>query len=49
MKELGERLRELRKSNGVSLEEASNDLMITPKELECLENGNIKVFKEHAV
>ncbi len=46
MKELGERLRELRKSNGVSQEEASNDLMITPKELDCLENGNFKVFKD---
>ena len=46
MKELGERLRELRKSNGVSLDEASNDLMITSKELECLENGNFKVFKD---
>lgn len=46
MKELGERLRELRKSNGVSIEEASNDLLITPKELDCLENGNFKVFKD---
>ncbi len=46
MKELGERLSNLRKSNGVSLEEASNDLMITEKELECLENGNFKVFKD---
>ena len=46
MKELGERLSILRKSNGVSLEEASNDLMITEKELECLENGNFKVFKD---
>ena len=46
MKELGEELRILRKSNGVSKEEASQDLGITTKELECLENGNFKVFKD---
>ncbi len=46
MKELGEELCTLRKNNGVSREEASNDLGITPKELECLENGNFKVFKD---
>ncbi len=46
MKELGENLRLLRKSNGVSLLEASNDLSISEKELECLENGNFKVFKD---
>ena len=46
MKELGERLSNLRKSNGVSLSEASQDLMVTEKELECLENGNFKVFKD---
>ena len=46
MKELGEELRILRKSNGVSREEASNDLGISLKELECLENGNFKVFKD---
>ena len=46
MKELGEEFRILRKSNGVSKEEASNDLGITEKELECLENGNFKVFKD---
>ena len=46
MKELGEQLSILRKNNGVSKEEASNDLGITEKELECLENGNFKVFKD---
>ena len=46
MKELGEELSILRKSNGVSLLEASQDLGITDKELECLENGNFKVFKD---
>ncbi len=46
MKELGERLSLLRKSNGVTLKEASNDLGIDEKELESLENGNFKVFKD---
>ena len=46
MKELGEELSALRKSNGVSKEEASDDLGITLKELECLENGNFKIFKD---
>ena len=46
MKELGEQLSVLRKNNGVSKEEASSDLGITEKELECLENGNFKVFKD---
>ena len=46
MKELGESLRELRKNNGVSQEEASNDLGITKTELEAIENGNLKVFKD---
>lgn len=46
MKELGEELCILRKSNGVSREEASNDLGISLTELECLENGNFKVFKD---
>ena len=46
MKELGESLSILRKNNGVSIEEASNDLGITEKELESIENGNYKVFKD---
>ncbi len=46
VKELGEELSVLRKNNGVSKEEASNDLGISLKELECLENGNFKVFKD---
>lgn len=46
MKEIGEKLREGRKKNGVSLEEASNDLSINILELESLENGNFKAFKD---
>ena len=46
MKELGEGLSLLRKNNGVTEEEAANDLGITEKELEAIENGNFKVFKD---
>ncbi len=46
MKELGERLRELRKENGVSKEEASLDLGISVFELESIESGNTKAFKD---
>ena len=46
MKELGERLSELRKKNGVTLPEASHDLGINEIELESLENGNFKAFKD---
>ena len=46
MKELGEHLSELRKSNGVSIPEASNDLGVSEKELEAIEQGNLKVFKD---
>ena len=46
MKELCENLSILRKNNGVSTEEASSDLGVTQIELEALENGNFKVFKD---
>ena len=46
MKEIGEKLREARKNNGVSIEEASDDLKINLLELENLENGNYKAFKD---
>ena len=46
MKELGEQLSILRKNNGVTIPEASNDLGISEKELECIENGNFKVFRD---
>ena len=46
MKEIGEFLKESRIQNGVSIEEASEDLNITIAELENLEEGNIKAFKD---
>lgn len=46
MKEIGEKLKENRKKNGVSLDEVSNDLGINVLELESLESGNYKAFKD---
>ena len=46
MKELGEKLSELRKKNGVTIEEASHDLGVNVIELESIENGNFKAFKD---
>lgn len=46
MKELGEYLKETRINNGVSIEEASDDLNIDSFILENLEAGNIRAFKD---
>lgn len=46
MKELGEYLKEHRESNSVGLEEASEDLNISEEELENIEEGNIRAFKD---
>ena len=46
MKELGEYLKEHRESNSVGLEEASEDLNISKEELENIEEGNIRAFKD---
>ena len=46
MKELGESLSFLRRENGVDIAEVSHDLGIDEKEIECIENGNFKVFKD---
>ncbi len=46
MKELGEYLKETRESNGVSIEEVSDDLKIDSFLLESLEEGNIRAFKD---
>ena len=46
MKEIGSFLKETRMQNGVSLEEASSDLNITKDELENLEEGNFKAFRD---
>jgi len=46
MKEIGEELKQIRKKSGVDLEEASHDLNISEIELECIEAGNAKAFKD---
>ncbi len=46
MKEIGEELRQLRKKSGVDISEASFDLNISEVELECIEAGNAKAFKD---
>ena len=46
MKEIGERLREMRESMGISVEEAAEDLKIRPAQLENIEEGNKEAFKD---
>ena len=46
MKDLGQYLKKTRISNGVSLEEASDDLEISSVQLENIESGNVKAFKD---
>lgn len=46
MKEIGEYLKQARIHNGVSIEEASDDLDLSVVELENLEDGNIRAFKD---
>ncbi|MDD6224563.1 MAG: helix-turn-helix domain-containing protein [bacterium] len=46
MKEIGEYLKNARVQNGVSLEEASEDLNLSSVQLEHIEEGNIRAFKD---
>lgn len=46
MKEIGELLRETRTQNGVSIEEAAGDLNYKTSQLELVENGDYKAFKD---
>ena len=46
MKEIGERLKETRESIGISIEEAAEDLKMRPSQLEDVESGNMKAFKD---
>ena len=46
MKEIGEKLKETRESIGISIEEAAEDLKIKPSQIEEVEEGNIKAFKD---
>ena len=46
MKEIGEYLKETRINHGVSIDEAAEDLKMTPKEIENMEEGNTRAFKD---
>ena len=46
MKEIGEFLKHARIDNGVSLDEASDDLNLSKDYLENLEEGNVRAFKD---
>ena len=46
MKELGDYLKRTRIDNGVSLAEAAEDLDLSTTQLENIESGNVKAFKD---
>jgi cytoskeletal protein RodZ len=46
LKELGEYLKEKRKENGVGLEEAAEDLNLSRDDIENIEAGNIRAFRD---
>lgn len=46
MKEIGETLKEARESIGVSIEEVASDLKIRPSQIQNVEEGNMKAFKD---
>jgi len=46
MKEIGNYLKQTRIKNGVSLEEASEDLNMSTIQLENIEDGNVRAFKD---
>ena len=49
MKEIGLKLKEKREENGVSVEEAAEDLKVRPAQIEALESGNRDEFKDVAM
>ena len=46
MRELGEYLKQTRVGNGVSITEACEDLELSTSQLENIESGNVKAFKD---
>lgn len=46
MKEIGEELKAAREEHGVSIEEAAEDLNLRASQIENIEEGNLKVFKD---
>ena len=49
MKDIGLKLKEKREENGVSVEEAAEDLKMRPSQIESLENGKKEDFKDVAM
>jgi cytoskeletal protein RodZ len=46
LKELGQKLREVREKTGITIKEAAQDLNLRPSQLENIEAGNVKAFKD---
>ena len=46
MKEIGLKLKEKREENGVSIEEAAEDLKMRPSQIESIEEGKSEDFKD---
>lgn len=46
MKEIGEYLKEIRIENGVGIDEAAEDLNLSSNQIENIEEGNIRAFKD---
>ncbi|MDD4035753.1 MAG: helix-turn-helix domain-containing protein [Bacilli bacterium] len=46
MKDLGQKLKDAREKIGVTIEEAAEDLNLRPKQLENIEEGNLKAFND---
>lgn len=46
MKEIGEELKQAREQNGVLIEEAAEDLNLRVSQIENIEEGNLKAFKD---
>ena len=46
MKEIGQKLKDKREENGVSVEEAAEDLKMRPSQITNLEEGNTENFKD---
>ncbi len=49
MKDIGKKLKEKRESNGVSVEEAAEDMKMRPSQIESLEAGRKEDFKDVAM
>lgn len=49
MKDIGLKLKEKREENGVSVEEAAEDLMVRPSQIVSLEEGKKEDFKDVAI